>query len=283
MKIDNRIFNYPVLAAGRDDYKSCEFKADYILNQNENSLMLNFSFDTNCREIKNLINGGKAEYLVHFECPATIFRTVLKSATPQCSFEINLSRVKSVIEIVAMIILKSDVKNFICRDWSEDFSDLNFNLSKGNVLAYKTLPSLKIPDSPDKFSNPESIFTVCRKVCEDSKFDVDFEGEKIQIHLSDAEYNFFVNANSNIELQPVVNSLIVFPALIYVLEELQDEGALEYYQYKEWFLSLKNHYPALVDEINNREDLFELAQNLMNLPLTRVFESLEKLYLEDEG
>ena len=252
------------------------------LYQNKNLLTLNFSFDTNCREIKNLINGGKAGYLVHFECPATIFRTVLKSSMPQCSFEINLSRVKSVLEIVAMIILKSDVENFIYRDWSEDFSGLNFNLAKGNVLAYKTLPSLKIPDNPDKFSNPESIFTVCRKIGEESKFNVDFEGEKIQIHLSDAEYNFFVNANSNDTLQPIVNSVIVFPALIYVLEELQDEGALEYYQYKEWFLSLKNHYPALIDEINNREDLFELAQKLMNLPLTRVFESLEKLYSEDE-
>ncbi len=282
MKINNRTFNYPVLAAGRDDYKKCAFEADFNFKQTADSIIFDFDFDTDCAEINNLIASGKAEYIVHFECSATIFRKILKSATPQISTEIKLSRVKNVLEIVAAIVLKNDVENFYCKDWSEDFSGLKFNLSKGNVLAYKTLPSLKISDNPDNFAGNESIFTVCRAFLEESKFEVDFGGERIKITLGNAEYDFFVNANLNPKLQPVVNSLVILPALIYVLEELQTEGALEDYQYKDWFLSLKNNYSAdFVDDLKNK-DLFELAQELIQLPMARAFESLQKIYGEDE-
>ena len=113
-------------------------------------------------------------------------------------------------------------------------------------------------------------------------FDVDFEGERIKIILSAAEYEFFVSANENLELQPLVNSLVILPALIYVLEELQTEGALEIYETKDWFISLKNNYGAdFVDDLQN-EDLFALAQKLINLPLARAFDSLKKVYGEGE-
>ncbi|MBQ7704799.1 MAG: hypothetical protein IJT73_05145 [Selenomonadaceae bacterium] len=282
MKMNNRTFNYPVLASGRDDYKNCAFEADYNFRQTAAAIIFNFDFDTDCPEIKNLIARGEAEYVVHFESAATIFRKILKSARAEISTEISLSRVKSVLEIVAAIVLKNDVENFYCKDWSEDFSGLKFNLTKGNVLAYKTLPSLKIPDNPDNFAGNESIFTVCRAVLEETNFEVDFEGEKIKITLGGAEYDFFVGANENLELQPVVNSLVILPALIYVLEELQAEGAVEDYQYKDWFLSLKHNYGAdFVDDLKNK-DLFELAQELINLPMARAFESLQKIYGEDE-
>ena len=282
MKMNNRSFNYPVLAEGINDYKNCAFEADYNFSQSADAIILNFNFDTDCAEINNLIQRGAAEFVIHLECATTIFRKILKSARGEFSAEINLSRVKNVLEIVAFIIMKNDIENFSCKDWSADFYGLKFNLAKGNILAYKTLASLKIPDNPDNFAGEESIFTVCRMVDAENFFDVDFEGERIKIILSAAEYDFFVNANENLEVQPLVNSLVILPALIYVLEELQTEGALEIYETKDWFISLKNNYGAdFVDDLQN-EDLFELAQKLINLPLARAFDSLKKVYGEGE-
>ena len=282
MKMNNRSFNYPVLAEGINDYKNCAFEADYNFSQSADAIILNFNFDTDCAEINNLIQRGAAEFVIHLECATTIFRKILKSARGEFSAEINLSRVKNVLEIVAFIIMKNDIENFSCKDWSADFYGLKFSLAKGNILAYKTLASLKIPENPDNFATPESIFTVCRKVAVENFFEVDFTDEKIKITLSEVEYEFFVTANENLELQPLVNSLVILPALIYVLEELQEEGAIEDFQEKDWFISLKNNYGAdFVDDLT-KEDTFELAQKIINLPLAKAFNSLKKVYGEGE-
>jgi len=282
MKMNNRSFNYPVLAASSNDYKNCAFEADYNFSQSADAIILKFDFDTDCAEINNLIARGAAEFMIHLECATTIFRKIIKSARGEFSAEINLSRVKNVLEIVAAVVLVKDVENFSCKDWSDDFYGLKFNLSKGNILAYKTLASLKIPDNPDNFTGEESIFSVCRIVDAENFFDVDFEGERIKINLSAAEYEFFVSANENLELQPLVNSLVILPALIYVLEELQAEGAVEDYQEKDWFISLKNNYGADFVDALQTEDTFKLAQELINLPLAMAFDSLKKVYGEGE-
>ncbi len=226
-----------------------------------------------------MIDSGAAEFMVHLECATTIFRKIIKSARGEFFAEINLSRVKNVLEIVAAVVIVKDVENFSCKDWSADFYGLKFNLAKGNILAYKTLASLKIPDNPDNFAGEESIFSVCRKVEVENYFNVDFTDEKIKITLSDAEYNFFVNANENLELQPLVNSLVILPALIYVLEQVRIDNEFENYQNLDWFISLKNNYPNLVEEL---DDTFKLAQKLINLPLARAFDSLKKVYGEGE-
>lgn len=279
MKMNNRSFNYPVLAAGSEDYKNCAFEADYNFSQSADAIILKFDFDIDCAEIKNLIDSGAAEFMIHLECATTIFRKIIKSARGEFFAEINLSRVKNVLEIVAAVVLVKDVENFSCKDWSADFYGLKFNLAKGNILAYKTLASLKIPDNPDNFAGEESIFSVCRKVEVENYFNVDFTDEKIKITLSDAEYNFFVNANENLELQPLVNSLVILPALIYVLEQVRIDNEFENYQNLDWFISLKNNYPNLVEEL---DDTFKLAQKLINLPLARAFDSLKKVYGEGE-
>lgn len=151
MKINvDRLYTYPVLAEGRDDYKTCKFsaKVNYFSDATDN-LVLDVDFSTNCAEIKNLIADGKAEYLLHTECQLTALRKNFTSAVEKFSCKIPFNSVKQNLECLALIVLTEDLKNFSCKDWSEDFDWLKFDLKKGNVLAYQNFQPLPFPDDPN--------------------------------------------------------------------------------------------------------------------------------------
>ena len=96
MKINaRRLYTYPVLAEGRDDYATCKFSAkiDYSVDA-ANKLVVNVNFSTDCAEIKQLIDAGKAKYILHLECPQTCYREIFPSSTENFSCSIPLSSVK---------------------------------------------------------------------------------------------------------------------------------------------------------------------------------------------
>ena len=280
MKIDNRrLFTYPVLAEERNDYKTCAFLAEMKVSSDAaNNIVLDFDFVTDCAEIKNLIGKGDAEYLFHAECAATIYRETFRSSVEKFSCKIPRDRVKKEINCVALIVSRRDIENFQCGDWSEDFGEINFNLPRSSILAYKNLPTLSLPDDPNIFKNVGSIFSVYKKIGAEI-FDVEMSSEKIKIGLSEKDYSLYRRYCSKPEMQPVLNAMIILPALVYVFEDLKADEDFENYGDKAWFLSLAAAYRR--KKINFKEHIIKdentsirLAQEVMSSPLTKALESI---------
>lgn len=277
---DDRLFTYPVLAEGRDDYKTCKFSAEMKRSPDANNLVLEITFSTDCAEIKKLIADGDAEYLLHVECPTTLYRESFNRSSENLSCKIPLSLLKENVYCVAFIVLRRDIKNFRCKDWNADFEWLSFDLQKGSVLAYQNLPSLKIPDDPRIFKNVASIFVIYKRVAESEPFEIDLSKDKIKIGLNAKDYAAYVKYRSNPNMQPILNAMIILPALVYVFAELQAYDDLEEdYGDKAWFRSLKKNYVNFDEHLEENTSI-ELAQEVMRLPLTRALENLS-LICED--
>jgi hypothetical protein len=80
--------------------------------------------------------------------------------------------------------------------------------------------------------------------------------------------------------------MIILPALVYVFEELKQEGGIETNQDREWFISLDRAYKkrgiSLINEINDEDKpSIQLAQEAMELPLNSAFSNLAALYEND--
>lgn len=286
MKIDNRrLFAYPVLAEEHDDYKTCEFSAKMEISLDaSNNIVFQFNFSTDCAEIRNLITEGDAEYLFHAECPSTIYREVFRSSVENFSCKIPRNIIKKEINCVALIVSRRDIKNFQCADWNEDFNGISFNLPKGSVLAYKNLSTLKINEDLNIFKNVASIFSVYKKIGLEA-FDIEMTSEKIKIGLNEKDYVLYRKYCSNLQMQPILNAIIILPALVYVFEELKADEDFEIYGDKAWFLALKAAYQRkkinfakYVKEEENTS--IKLAQEIMSLPLTKALENIS-LILED--
>lgn len=282
MKITtDKPFTYPVLSEGRDDYKTCKFNAGFQLKQTVTALNLDFEFKTDCEEINKLIAYDKAEYLIHLECPTTFFRKTFSTAASNISTQINLSRIKKNLEIVALIVAKRKVKDFFCADWNEDFEGWKFNFEKGNVLAYKVLQTLRLPENIE-FAKNESIFLICKKLVDDDRpFEVNLDGDKIKIFLGEKDFKTFTRYAEKNDMQPILNAMVIFPTLVYIFDELRED--IQMYESADWFISLceayKKHGLNFVSEITDSDKKsIELAQEVMELPITNALKNLSAIY-----
>lgn len=240
MNITNRLFTYPVLSDEKDDYKDSFFNVDYEQTmQGVNSLKLSFDIAMNCRDLEQLIIDGQADYVIHLECSTTAYREVLHSVSKHIEHVIPIGRINGSFDAVAFIILKKNITGFFCTDWVDDFSDTTFNLFAGSILAYQNLSSLDVTK----------------------------------------DYDIYAMYSGKTELQSLFHSMLILPALVYVFEELRQEGGEETYHNKEWFLALEKSYAkrgiTFMEEVLNPEKTsYQLAQEAMELPLSKAFDQI---------
>ena len=244
MNITNRLFTYPVLSDEKDDFKNSIFHVDYEqFMQGVNSLKLVFDITMNCEDLEQLIINGKADYVIHLECSTTAYREVIHSVSKHIEHIIPIGRINGSFEAVAFIILKKNIKDYYCSDWVEDFSDPIPNLTVGTILAYQNLSSLEITKDYEEFTNAGSIFSVYKRVTEEDRpAEINLDSPKIRIGLGTKDYDVYAVYSGKTELQSIFHSMLILPALVYVFEELKQEGGEETYHNKEWFLALEKAY-----------------------------------------
>ena len=281
MNITNRLFTYPVLSDEKDDYKDSFFNVDYEQTmQGVNSLKLSFDIAMNCRDLEQLIIDGQADYVIHLECSTTAYREVLHSVSKHIEHVIPIGRINGSFDAVAFIILKKNITGFFCTDWVDDFSDTTFNLFAGSILAYQNLSSLDVTKDYEEFTNSGSIFSVYKRITEgDCPAEINLDSTKIRIGLGTKDYDIYAMYSGKTELQSLFHSMLILPALVYVFEELRQEGGEETYHNKEWFLALEKSYAkrgiTFMEEVLNPEKTsYQLAQEAMELPLSKAFDQI---------
>lgn len=281
MNITNRLFTYPVLSDEKVDYKKSIFSVDYEQTmQGVSSLKLTFDIAMNCKELEQLIISGQADYVIHLECSTTAYREVLHSVSKHVEHVIPIGRINGSFEAVAFVILKKNITNYTCGDWVDDFSGMAFNLFAGSILAYQNLPGLDITKDYEEFTNVGSIFSVYKRLTEeDCPAEISLDSSKIRIGLGRKDYDIYAVYSTKTELQSLFHSMLILPVLVYVFEELRQEGGEETYRNKEWFIALEKAYSkrgiSFMEEVFNPEKTsYQLAQEAMELPISKAFKQV---------
>ncbi len=234
MNITNRLFTYPVLSEEKDDYKESFFIVDYEQTmQGVNSLKLIFDITMNCLELEKLILNGQAEYVIHLECSTTAYREVVCSVSKHIEHIIPIGRINGTLDVVAFVILKKNITNLFCTDWVDDYNGTKFNLFAGSILAYQNLSSLDITKDYEEFTDTASIFSIYKRITDKSRpAEINLDSSKIRIGLGAQDYEIYALYAAKTELQALFHSMLVLPALVYVFEELRQEGGEDTYHNK---------------------------------------------------
>lgn len=285
MNITNRLFTYPVLSEEKDDFEKGLFKVDFEnYMEGVNSLKLTFDIEMDCPEIETMILNGQAEYVIHLECSTTAYREVVKSISKRIEHVIPIGRISGSFDAVAFVILKKDVSNYTCAGWDKDYADMAFSLCAGSILAYQNLPGLNIVKDFEEFISAGSIFTVYKRISEEDKpIEVNLEANKIRIGLTSKDYDVYSKYSGKNLLQAAFNAMLVFPALVFVFEELKQDDGDEQYRGKEWFIALEKSYAKrgikFMDEVLNADkSSITLAQEAMELPISKAFSQIPMFY-----
>lgn len=286
MEIKYKLYPYPVLWNKNDDYKMpSEFSAEIKTEENFKNTKLKIKFFLKDKEIEKLIRENKAEYVVHIEGTRTYFRDFISIRETEITYDLKDRDILGKLEINFFILAKQDIRGYRNDNFNEDYSSEAFNLKKGNIIAIADGYRFDIEKNDDELGKISSIFSICKKeTVEQTGMTVDMSYEKIRIGLNITDYVNYSQLSQNPNKVDSVNSIIIFPALIYIFEQLKkDFTETDYTEYK-WFRALENIFKKNGQELNKEllenEISIDLAQRVLNYPIERAFNSLTN---EDEG
>ena len=286
MEIKYKLYPYPVLWDKNDDYKKpSKFSVEVEPKEDFKNIKLKINFLLKDKEIEKLIKENKAEYVVHIEGSSTYFREIISTKEREISYVLKDRDILGRLQVNFFILARQDIKNYKNDNFNEDYSSETFNLKKGNIIAIADGYRFDIEKNDDELGKISSIFSICKKeTVEQTGMTIDMGYEKIRIGLNITDYVNYSQLSQNPNKVESVNSVIIFPALIYIFEQLKkDFNETDYTEYK-WFRALENIFKKNGEDLNKglleNEISIDLAQRVLNYPIERAFNSLK---IEDEG
>ena len=286
MEIKYKLYPYPVLWDKNDDYKKpSKFSVEVDPKEDFKNIKLKINFLLKDKEIEKLIKENKAEYVVHIEGTSTYFREIISTKETEINYVLKDRDILGRLQVNFFILAKQDIKDYRNDNFNEDYSSETFNLKKGNIIAIADGYRFDIEKNDDELGKISSIFSICKKeTVEQTGMTIDMGYEKIRIGLNITDYVNYSQLSQNPNKVDSVNSIIIFPALIYIFEQLKkDFTETDYTEYK-WFRALENIFKKNGQELNKEllenEISIDLAQRVLNYPIERAFNSLTN---EDEG
>lgn len=280
MEIKNRLFPYPVLCDDNDDYISSKFDVNVTKEDELNDIRLHFDISLDNTELLSLIRAGKAEYVMHIECPYTSYRKVVRGFSKPMEFSIPKEKVNKDVYLLAMVVATSEITNYYSESFNEDY-DENVYFEKGSILAYKNLPRLIIVKNYEELARGDSFFTIVNKSYGKEEMEpvsYDLSGDKIKILVDNNMYNKYVKFQTNQDMFPLIISLLVMPALAYAIEILRSEGYGNYastYWYQKLCKSCELKGKDFKNDIVEGEfTAIEAAQLLLGEPVEMAFNNI---------
>lgn len=289
MEIKNRLFPYPVLCEENDDYENCSFNVFSKVTEDINDIVLNFEIQLeNNDELQWLVREGYAQFVIHIECSSTAFRTMISTSNNKKSVRIPKSRVNHYVSLLGMIVAEKDIIGFKSKLLNEDY-DEEVNFSRGSILAYRNLPKVFITKNYEELSGDNSFFTVIKRTdveeVELRPVVYDITDAKIKILVSEKLYDEYIKYHTNPIMQPILNTLLVMPAVAHMIDELRCTGDIEKYKPLYWFQKISKSYKLqnkdfVNDIIDSDLPCIEAAQAMLQMPIEKAFECLSRVIEE---
>lgn len=290
MEIRNRLFPYPVLCLDNDDYDDSSFEVKCTVKEELANLVLDFEFIlSENEELKWLIREGLAEFVIHIECTYTAFRTIVKTSGTSITYRIPKSKVNVEITLVGAIVAAKKISAFRSKHLNADYQDEDISFERGAILAYSNMPRIFVTKNYEELAGDNAFFTIIRRVKtkqnEHNPVAYDINGPKIKILVDEEIYDEYARYRNNGNMEALTGTLLVMPAVIYMVETLRYEGA-DKFKSLYWYQKISK--ACKLQSVDFEEDLLlsdskaavEIAQDLLKLPINRAFEGLARVIEE---
>lgn len=274
----DKMFPYPVLADFLDDYKDNKaFYAKMVYVHEGYEHRVEISASLTDEGLLTLIREHKATFTFHVECNQTGFRKVYETDMLQYVIPLSNKRVRGKVQVCAFITAKEDLHRWSDESFNDDYAGMTFDIDEGSTLAVCSEQlNLNISDKVDDLADAPSIFNIIQNKDETERtMQVDESGDKISIKLPFNEFLIFKTLNSNVRLQPVLYSMTLVPALIYVLDLVKtltqtdrDDFEAQYSWYRSVKKTLKANFNTDLDRQDDLDNLdsVKMAQELIGVP-----------------
>jgi hypothetical protein len=283
MKInENRLFPYPVLREGNNNFISSKFKtnARYRINEEDYEIEINTFLEN--EELIKLIKENKISIFLHLECSKTRYRKIEKLNLGITKIKIKNEFLEGKLELTNLLVSNEELTEYFSNDFHSNYENKTFKIEKGSILGISEIPSIIIENKKEDYSSIPSIFDVTSNN-EIRYMELKLDTDRIIIVLPLEIYKIRNAHKNSLHSRNIMNSLILLPALMGTLYELLDPEAIEMYAEKRWFEVINRKLSKLnisLEDIYNEEQIFSIAQELLEDLLLESMKSLN--YLGDD-
>lgn len=279
MRIGKRLFPYPTINNSKNisAFESTNYSLTYdeLMYEDENFVIKNACIKIDNENILKLMNLEKLAGSLIIECSSTVFRKTFQINTVPKDIFVPLVELRNKIEVSCYIYATEDF-DFVDDDFLEDYCGYTFEIEKYDIIAIDDGFTTRIEYDEENDNKISSIFSIIAKEDIDTEiFQVEKAFNKIFIYMSEDSLKKYDSLKRIDVLQNTFFAIIIVPALISVLQELQteikvsekslDEIKIDY----KWFETIEKAYAdiyktELTTDLFIITDIVELAQKLIN-------------------
>lgn len=283
MEIRYKLYPYPVLSNDSDDYIDSAFNSIIEVKLEGYNIKISFVSDTKNPELNSLIREGKAVYVYHLECAQTGYRTAVRTANAEKVTVISDDRLCGKLQICPFIVACADIPDYVNSSFNEDYRGYKFQIEAGCVMAVGRQVNCDIDKDRNDLVNAKSIFVITKNAdALAADMELDIGQNKITIKLPQKDHDHYRSMRNVPDVQQNLNALLIIPALIYTLGEVNskspDERYTSYSTYS-WYKAIKKALKNRFRKNIESEDLLTseivlYAQRLIKSPLSSALEYL---------
>lgn len=281
MKNNNKNFPYPVLCKDNDDILNSELNFEYTPFESKN-LKLGVKIELVNEKLEELIKEKLATFVIHIECPKTRYRQIFKSKKREFEIEIPHTSLLNSVEISSMIVTEENIK-YTNNKFNEDFYNEVFEIGKNKILGYDDDIKIEIERNSDHLENFPSIFSVVKRddMGKNIGMDLDYSTNKIRIMLDVENYELYKHLREDQQLEKVLASLFILPALVNVLSDYKNLNDLETLN---WYhsISLRLNELGISDKEEISNNALKIAQQILGDTFKNSLKTLLERSIGDE-
>lgn len=273
MLYNNRNYPHPVLGVA-DDYLNSQLQVDLKISSRLDYIEITPIFILENKDISRLIQENQATYVSHVYCRGTLYREVFKTAKSLADpILIPSVKLNGEVEIDFFVCASTSISSFKSSAFNPDYNQASFDIDKSDIVAYAGKGKFYANKRPQELKSISALMNIDCTGEHLSPMYLDYSGEKITIMLCVEDYNNYKLFKSNKQYFGLILSSLVFPALLEALHFLNDPTAKDYAENK-WYKALKE----IKDASKKHAEPIRIAQNILDQPLNRCFESITTDY-----
>lgn len=277
----NIISHYPWPVLGDGDAIGGSYSPIDEVTLSPDIIDIRGDFNLENKTIHELIDGGKAIYLVQVTCKATYYRKCYPFTNTQFLISIPASDLRGVVSLEYFVLSNKDIPNYKNDAAHPDYGDVTIDLNAGVVLAFG---GMKKFDAKKRYAGTKNISDFLEVVSDphlSAPMAVRIGQDKIIVSLPSVDYErlaIFSGSKSE-KMNSILQSGIAFPAILIAMQYAFEDP--EYHEQYMWFNIIKERAEKANIEWS-KENIADIVQNILKRPVERMLTGLKGLIDEQE-
>src|SRR5690554_6098038 len=159
MRLANKLYPYPILWNGNDDYIGSNFDINIKHIINKRSIVFKIEVILDDELLLKLINENVLSYSIIIECGSTCFRKFYKFKNNEYVIEIDGNKLNEKVELHPFIIANQNFEYKDNPNLNKVYEGIEFNIEKYNIMALCNPREIIIEKDEDSLKSIRSIFT----------------------------------------------------------------------------------------------------------------------------